>query len=269
MSSKPSKPAAKPAKPAPKSTSTAVVPKPSGAVVPFMERLKRAAQADRTQVAKVGVSNGTQLSFRGGVISKDGKSLGNTLPVIILRQQFERAYYAEDFDASKTTPPTCYSYDGEVPHPEAAEPQAITCDGCEWAEWKSDKRGKGKACKEGLRVALLGAAGEVTPETLAGGAIATARFSVLNSKDIKQYTEALMDRYGTTAAVVSVLGCRADPVRQIVNDMTMDRDLSDDELAAVAARMDEADKIITQPYPKMDTPPPAAARTGGTKTRKF
>lgn len=96
------------------------------------------------------------ISFKGGQLIVDNVPIpGGEAEVFVLAQQAERAYYAGEYDPSKPQVPACYSFDLEAPHPEAADPQNMTCEGCPQNEWGSALRGKGKACRESARVAIV------------------------------------------------------------------------------------------------------------------
>lgn len=98
------------------------------------------------------------ISFKGGQLIVDGTPIpGGEAEVYVLAQQAERAYYEGAYDPSKPQVPACYSFDLEAPHPEASHPQHDTCLGCPQNEWGTAKqgKGKGKACRESSRVAVV------------------------------------------------------------------------------------------------------------------
>lgn len=137
--------------------------------------------ADAEEYAKQdrGGGEGTFLSTRSGVLSLNDEQLpGNQVACIIADSVLQNLYYAQSYDPSEKLPPTCYAFTrGEPrdmqPHLESMSrdqtyfmPQNMDasgaiggCDGCPMAEWGSAMRngvpGRGKACKNKYRLALL------------------------------------------------------------------------------------------------------------------
>lgn len=128
-------------------------------------------------------SEGSYLSTKSGVLSLgEDQFPGNQVAVVVIDSVLENAYYEHAYNPNQKMPPTCYAYTrGEpnemVPHLETMEraqdyfmPQNIGqdkdgnmivggCDGCPMAEWgsafKNGQPGRGKACKNTVRLALL------------------------------------------------------------------------------------------------------------------
>ena len=114
---------------------------------------------------------GDFLSTQGGVLTFDGEALpGNQMIVVILDVVKERTFYAEKYDpsAEHSKPPVCYAFsrltepeDEMAPHPSMQadltyfQPQNDICLTCPNNEWGSSDTGKGKACSERRRMALL------------------------------------------------------------------------------------------------------------------
>ena len=66
-------------------------------------------------------------------------------------------FYAGRFDKDNIVPPDCFAIGVDpknmVPSPNAPNPQAKDCQSCPMNAWGSD--GKGKACKNGRKLAVL------------------------------------------------------------------------------------------------------------------
>lgn len=252
----------------PKSGTALAVQKPQsravGASIDAAAILKAAAERGRAEVAKAPSASANSLSFRNGVIRYQDREIGQSMKVIVLAPQFERVYYSQPWSADNVEPPDCYSFDGTAPHADSANPQAKSCAECPMSQWESAQNGKGKACKEGLRAALL-PGDKLAPDQLRAAPIVMAKFSVLNSKSVRSYLEMLYETAGHPARVVSVLKCKPDSKMQYAIDFEMGDTIGDDNpeaLSAVASRIDEAGKLLTQPYPKPDA---SAPRKGATK----
>jgi len=112
------------------------------------------------------LSGGTFLSTRGGTLSfGDTVMPGNQACVIVLDAVKENTYYPDDFDPDTPAAPRCYAFgrDNDVmgPHPSMQldlnyfKPQAVDCSGCSFNEWGSADKGRGKACQNRRRLALV------------------------------------------------------------------------------------------------------------------
>lgn len=113
--------------------------------------------------------SGVMLSARGGTLSVGDEVLpGNQACVIILDSAFENTLYEGKFDADNPTPPICYALaqgaEGqETMAPDQSmqvdlnyfQPQSETCKSCKWNEWGSADQGRGKACQNRRRLAII------------------------------------------------------------------------------------------------------------------
>jgi len=127
------------------------------------EALAARAAASKAMAASTG-GGGKSIKTAGGTFSMDGQDLGDTLEVVILDSVLEDAYYGPDGDYDPDHPksPICFAI-GErgqkqkdlVPHPDSPEPQAESCAVCPWNKFGSAERGKGKANKNIVRMAVL------------------------------------------------------------------------------------------------------------------
>jgi hypothetical protein len=127
------------------------------------------AWADQAQqyTAQEALTGGTFLSTRGGTLSfGDEQMPGNQACVIILDAVKENTFYGAKFDPDNRQPPICYAFgrgaeDDMGPHESMQvdlnyfEPQAEACATCKWNEWGSADKGKGKACQNRRRLALI------------------------------------------------------------------------------------------------------------------
>ena len=134
----------------------------------FASAAEQYAKQDRS-------GEGSFLTTRGGILALGEDQLpGNQIAAVIIDSVLENAYYSTKFDPNKKLPPVCYSFtrgdpDEMQPHLESMAkdqtyfmPQNIDrdgniggCAGCPMAEWGSSDTGRGKACKNQYRLALL------------------------------------------------------------------------------------------------------------------
>lgn len=125
------------------------------------------AQAAKA-VAEVPATGGTFLSTKAGIL-KFGEEVmpGNQVCVIILDAVLENTAYEGKFDENAKAPPICYAFSRledqatMAPHesmdkfPDYFVPQSETCGACPLNEYGSADTGRGKACQNRARLALL------------------------------------------------------------------------------------------------------------------
>jgi len=100
------------------------------------------------------------LSVKAGVLSFNGAEIpGNKLRVVVLDHVLENVAYGP-YDPDNPEAPFCFAFAREekdlAPHAEATDPQCVTCCGCPLNEFGSAETGRGKACKNTRRLALIG-----------------------------------------------------------------------------------------------------------------
>lgn len=85
---------------------------------------------------------------------KDSKKKYVDVVIVDINPHASRTYYEGEFDEKNPTSPVCYSDNGVAPSRSADSPQAPFCRQCEWNQWGTGK-GRGKACKEAKKLAVL------------------------------------------------------------------------------------------------------------------
>lgn len=144
---------------------------------------KKATQAEKP--------SSSSISFKSGMISYNKTPApGNQLDVIIIASTHTNAYYEGKYDPDNIAPPVCYAYsaDGEdmKPHPKSAKPQHTDCATCPMNQWKSDPNGgKGKACKNGRKLAVIPA--DTKPEDVLNAEVAVASLPVTSVANFSNY----------------------------------------------------------------------------------
>ena len=234
-------------------------------IMSWQEALKAHAEQAKARVQKLTATTATMLSFKNGKLRVGGEDMDNPLEVIILALRGERAYYDTDYDAENASSPTCYSFDGDRPHPDADEPQGETCAACPWNEFGT--KGKGKACKEGSRMALILADQLGDLET---ADVLQAKTSVNNTKYLRSYAERLgAPLFLFTTAIKN----EVDPKTQYrLSFRSVDKLVLNDKLGpALSAKVEEAERLLAVPYPKSEDRPakPAPKARGGVRRSKF
>lgn len=128
----------------------------------YKERMAEMAQADTARGHAMGDSN--FISTQGGIFTFQGNEIPNPFNAIITDFVFENAYYDSTWDPDNPVPPACFAL-GESPEDMVADPsspdiqggEGHACEGCEMNDWETSNTGRGKACKNGIRLALVNA----------------------------------------------------------------------------------------------------------------
>jgi len=133
-------------------------------IIDWEEEMERQASiAVDSQRASGG--GGRFFSMKAGVLTFDGNPLpGNRMVVAILADTMESSYYDQPFQEGVPASPVCFAF---AKHESQLEPhtavdnddyferQSDVCQGCPRNEWGSARTGKGKACSNVMRLAMI------------------------------------------------------------------------------------------------------------------
>jgi hypothetical protein len=241
------------------------------AVAKWDAQLAEAAKRMQDQAADFG--GGRFISVRGGQLSIDGDAVpGNRIAVVVLYSLRENVYYDGDFDPDDPQTPLCFAFDagGQLaPHADAQDPQCDTCKDCRWAEWGSAARGRGKACRNRIRLAVL-AAGKLDgrgafeayddPKHFAGDAIYQLSVPPTSGKIWRRYLGGLGGAHPAT--VFTLIDVVPDPKDQW--HFAFERlDRVPDRIGQVLVeRLGDAHEAISQPYQLIEREEQPRARRG-------
>lgn len=142
----------------------------STAVQNWEEELANQAKIAAKQEEHVG--GGSFFSTRAGVLAVDGQSIpNNKMTVLIVDGVLENVWYPGAFDPDEMAPPACFAFgrDDDEMEPHAVvkangTAQSTLCSECPKNEFGSSETGRGKACSNRRRLAIL-AAGEYDKKT--------------------------------------------------------------------------------------------------------
>lgn len=229
------------------------------------ELAKIAAQASKTEDSAAG---GSFFSVRGGVLTFDNTPMpNNCIGVIILHSILENVYYPGKFDPEAPQAPSCFAFGTEnadlSPHELATDPQNKTCAGCPNNEWGTADVGRGKACRNTRRLALIPAgqfdkAGrEFTPfddpEHFRTAQIAFLKLPVTS---VKGYATFVKQLAGTLkrppCGVFTKITVVPDAKTQFKVLFEPQGLVTNDLLSVVMKRFEEAKAIIDFPYQPME-----------------
>lgn len=227
------------------------------ALAKFDERLAESQR--RMQEHADDFGGGKFISVRAGQLMVDGAPVqGNQVAVVVLDSLRENVFYEEDFDSDNPQPPTCYAYSSDegpmAPHPKAQQAQSAACKGCSQNEFGSADRGRGKACKNRIRLAML-AGGTVTrgdfeafddPEHFESDGIYQLSVPPTSGKAWKQYLSGIGSIH--PAKLYTLISVLPDQQHQWHLQFSKLDKVPTNLLPAIAGRLDEAGEAISQPY---------------------
>jgi hypothetical protein len=139
-----------------------------------------AAQAAQATEAEKLTGGGKFFSTKSGVLTFDDTPMpGNQMAVVILDSIAENVYYGSSYDPDNRAPPKCFAFSRDEsgtllsiedmePHSivdketDTFERQADGCHSCPNNEWGSAETGRGKACGNRRRLAVIPAGSYVS-----------------------------------------------------------------------------------------------------------
>lgn len=231
---------------------------------------------------------GQLISVRGGSLSIGDEELpGGQMCVVVLDSIRENTYYTGRWDPDDVKPPRCYAFgrtdDEMVPHLESMradmeyfEPQAEECLSCPMNEWGSADTGRGKACQNRRRIAVI-PAGLYTPiarsrdfdlelfedeEHYAACDMAFMKIPVTSTKNWAKYVNTLSSTYKRPPfGMVTRVYVEPDAGNQYSVHFEPITEIPDSLASTIFARHEQARDSIIRPYA-----PPTDTGKGGRKS---
>lgn len=250
----------------------AAAKKPGTQLTVWEKRMAEAAE--RQKQTEKPMAGFLQITTGSGILSVDGNEVkDNFLDLIVLCSAYENAFYGgEAYDANNPKPPVCYAFgdiDADDPEEgmapgmyagkavgEVADKQADTCADCENNVMGSSDTGKGKACKNIRRLAVITADSIESEEKLNTAEVRLVKVPVTSVKNWSTYVRnVLTDELNRPYwAVVTRLALVRDKKTQfkMTFEFQENIDFDDKTFAALEKQIDKVKKIITAPYPTPD-----------------
>lgn len=246
------------------------------AIAKWDEELAR--QAKLAAAVEESTATGNFFSLKGGILAfNDAPVPNNEMAVVILDGVLENVYYEGKYDPDTPAGPICFAFGREekemVPHKivfDAGNNQSDKCQGCEHNEWGSADTGRGKACRNTRRLALIPAgtfdAGRFKPfndeSQLETAPIAYMKLPVTSVKGYASHVKQLANALSRPPhAVYTKVSVRPDPQTQFKVVFEPLSTIPNELLGVVMKRHDEAQKAIEFPYVPFEEAP--APQRGG------
>lgn len=199
------------------------------------------------------------FSLRAGQLSYNGQVMpDNKMRVIVVAYSFENAFFINKFDPNNIIPPLCFalSEDGKdmEPHDNSRKKQNETCLSCPQAEWGSDENspsGRGKACKEVRRLAVI--PDQALEDGIDKAAIAMLRVPVTSVRNWSEYVHTLSAIAKRPAwTVVTEISVVPDAKNQFAVKFTpVDAVVDPEQLTLLQAARQRALQSVMNPYAMM------------------
>jgi hypothetical protein len=224
------------------------------AVITMDDNLKQQIAKQQQALSKI-VTSTKFISFKGGQIIIDNKVVpGGKTDVVLLAFMGERSFFPDGYDPDVRQSPLCYAYfnteddaDETKPHPKAKEAQAKTCAECAHNEWGSANVGRGKACRESVRIALLPAV-----QDMSKAQIWHARVPITSVGAFKSHISDILSAERPVWAVVSELTVTPDAKTFFKISWAVKRGITQNEVAVLSAKAISAERDIAFEYPDFE-----------------
>ena len=239
-------------------------PTTAKAVANWDERL---AGYDTEVAATEQTGGGKFISTKGGRLSIGGAEVPeNKMTVVVLDHIMENHHYTERFNPDAPTSPVCFAFGRNeaemVPHENSTEPGSDACKGCPLNEWGSADVGKGKACKNIRRLAVITEDGL---EDIENAEVAFLKIPVTSVKAWAGYVQAVANNLKRPPfGVVTEVSLVPDPSTQFRMQFKLVEAIEDSEaLEALIARREQVANEIAFPYQPAEEAPVAAPKKAG------
>jgi len=223
------------------------------------EMAKYAAAAAKTQES---IAGGQFFSVRGGQLSfNDAPFANNEMAVIILDSILENNFYTTKFDPENPVPPDCFAFGRDpkemAPHEVVVTPQHDRCAGCPMNEFGTADTGRGKACANRQRIAMISGGrldgGKFTAteaeDELMATAMAYLRLSVTSMRGYATYVKQLAGSlHRPPFMVYTKVKVVPDPAKQFVVTFEALGLVPAPLFATLLKRHEQAEAEIAFPY---------------------
>lgn len=225
------------------------------------------------QAGRLPTVEGNKVSIKGGEFTYRGADLGDEMDVVILDFVFENVWYNAPFDPDTPRTPACAAIAEEQDllsaFEDAAERQADTCDECPLNVFGSAERGKGKECKNNIRIALMSVEDlESDPTNVE---IVRIDIPPTSLKNFKKYAKGINKvHHRPIEGVVTTIGFDEDADYEVLTFKAKNKIERPEHAELIEAKIDEAHELIMQGYDFSQYEPykkPATKKKGTAKKK--
>jgi hypothetical protein len=207
------------------------------------------------------------ISFKSGVLQyNDQPAKNNRIQCVIFDAAYENGLYTKPFDPNKVVSPDCWAIARveEDLAPSNAVPNAVSpeCTQCPNNEWGSDPRGgKGKACKNIRRIALVQAS---DLEKGTGADVLFARIPTMSVRNWSKYVNQIANVVRRPSwGVITELSVVPDSKSQFQVQFSFVQNVPDELMDTVMAIKEAAgDSLLVEYTPNPVEEEAAPAKSG-------
>lgn len=238
-----------------------LTPVETGEVAPWEDadvtdaELEALAKEERAREAPKG---GT-IQLKAGIIKYNNEPVkDNKLQCVVMGSAYENRWYEHGYDPDNPQPPECFalSVDGMdmLPSPNSSKPQAANCKSCPHNKWHSAEKGRGKACKNNRRLALIPASALVSDEEVLGAEVAIMRVSVTSVKFWTKYVDKVYAMHRRPVfGVATTIGTVPDAETQFKITFDMAGLIPKERLGALLDKRTLCADVLMLPYDEHQT----------------
>lgn len=242
---------------------------PGTALIKWEEQLAQEAQL--LAKSEASLLGGKWFSTRNGVLSfNDNPMPNNEMVVIVLESRHENVFYEGRFDPENPSPPSCFAInkldDDMVPHEVVEDPQSNDCAQCPNNQWGSADVGRGKACRNIRRLAMIpaGTIGEDgscelidDPAHFQTAEIACMKIPPTSIKGFASFVNQLAQTMRRPPAAVYTRVYLEDTETAFRVNFEALGPVPGELLDVIMARREDAGNMLEQPYDMTEREPPA------------
>ncbi len=215
-----------------------------------MKALEKRFSADvEDTTARLNKPAGNTIGIRNSKFTYKQEVIGRTMIAIAVDFVHAQTWYEEDFDPDNPSVASCaaLSVSGEEMQPLKESPliQSEFCDGCPLDAWGSADRGRGKACGQQYKVAVVAAG---PGETLATCEMAVMTLPPTSLKNWDTYVKGVAKGSKRPPYAVYTRFSFVEDEEWPVLEFEADRLITDvGEANAILGRLDEARELLLSP----------------------
>lgn len=198
---------------------------------------------------------GNWITMRAGIMKfQNNEVKGSEMEVVIIDHLLENSYYPEKFEADTPVSPICFAFgtksEDMKPHEASEKPQSDTCAKCKWNAFGTADTGRGKACKNTRRLAMIHSDALANADEVKATPIALTKLPVTSAKGWGLYVQKAANVLNThPIGLITKFMARPDADTQVKASFEMVEQVKDDDLLdALMARREEAREQLMRPY---------------------
>lgn len=240
-------------------------------MVKWDEKLAMYAQAASAKHQQA-LGQGNWIGTRAGILTYKQQKIKQPLDCVIVADTFENAFYKGKFDENNPQPPVCFAFGDDIatmkPHDASVSKQNPDCVSCPKNVFGTSETGRGKACKNIVRMALVNIVDLKKDATKAEPIF--LKTTVTSRQPFARYSKDIEDNMARPLwGVVTRITTEQDESTQFKINFELEEELKDHKLFPILEKLSETQReALLIPYQPMTEAKPAA-KGAPRKSNKF